>query len=90
MKNLKTFLFTGLITLFTSTAFAQDPHPDGYEHQIIPWIDQSDNNDSTVRELSETEESNNTFYNSDGCPDSSIQNDWMNYFRREYSFFRNF
>jgi len=28
MKNLKTFLFLGLITLFSSAAFAQNPHPE--------------------------------------------------------------
>jgi len=28
MKNLKTFLFLGLITLFSSAVFAQNPHPD--------------------------------------------------------------
>jgi len=82
MKNLKTFLFLGLITLFTSTAFSQDPHPTKFDVQTEHAQSRSTDNGQATIKRGSAEYNNNYTSRSDG--DGFLYNlkdNWMDYYR---------
>ncbi len=64
MKNLKTFLFLGLISIFANSAFAQNPHPTKFPHETELSTGRSVDNGNGSMHSEEFED----YYYDDSCP----------------------
>lgn len=82
MKNLKTFLFLGLITLFSSSAFAQDPHPTKFEVETDHSHARSrDNGGSAIQRAPINQQNGNLNQTDDNDSIYNLRDDWMDYYR---------
>jgi len=87
MKNLKTFLFLGLITLFSSTAFAQDPHPTKFQVDTYhSFAKERNNNGSTVKGTPNIHETTKYSRTDDDNSPHRLRDDWMDYYREAIFF----
>jgi hypothetical protein len=83
MKNLKTFLFLGLITLFSSTAFAQDPHPTKFQVQTEHLQHRSEDNgsDSIKRGAVYNQNSTDTYSDDNDGSRFNLKGGWVDWYR---------